>query len=231
MIKGCIIALAVTLAFFHFTSVDLWFQSLFFNTETGLWVLSKQEPIIRFLLYDGPRWFLIAAGLAALFLLAGQKWIEWARIRRRGLAIVALSIMLVPTTTALLKEVTNVACPSKLETFGGTLPHVDVFDFYPDGTRPAGVQRCFPASHASAGFSLLSLIFLFRQKRTRLVVGAAALSAGTLMGACKLAIGDHFLSHTVVSLEIAVLIITMIRVATDRFRLRGSRNGVDQTAL
>jgi len=217
MIKGCIFALVVTLAFFHFTHADLWFQSMLFNAESGQWILSKQEPVARFFFYDGPRVLIAVLGVVALALLASQKWIEWARLHRHGLAIVALSLALVPTTTALLKEATNVACPRKLEAFGGSLPHVDVFDTYPEGSRPEGKQRCFPASHASAGFALLSLIFLFRQKRTRLIVGGGTLVTGLVMGAYKMAIGDHFLSHTIVSLEIAILIIALIVAATGRF--------------
>ncbi len=216
MIKLCFAALAATLALFHWTSADLWVQSFFFNATTGHWVWSKQEPISHFLLYDGPRLLLGLIGVAALVLFAAQKWVSWARHYRRGLLIVALSVALVPTTTALLKEATNVACPRKLEEFGGKLPHVDVFEIYPEGTRPESRQRCFPASHASAGYSLLSLVFLFRRKRSKVLAGITALAAGSAMAIYKMSIGDHFLSHTIVSLEIAILIIALISIGTNR---------------
>ncbi|MEQ9491818.1 MAG: phosphatase PAP2 family protein [Alphaproteobacteria bacterium] len=217
MIRGCIAALAATLALFHWTSLDLRFQSLLFNAETGQWILSKQEPIARLVFYDGPRLMLIVAGIAALLLLAGQKWIGWARNHRRGLIILVLSLALVPTTVAVLKKATNVACPGKVEQFGGPLPHVDVFDTYPDDARPDAVQRCFPAGHASGGYALLGLIFLFRRPGLRVAAGSGAIAAGSLMGAYKMAIGDHFLSHTIVSLELAILIVAVIAVTVKRF--------------
>lgn len=217
MIRLSIATLAVTLALFHWTSLDLQLQSLLFEAETGHWVLSKQEPVARLLFYDGPRLAIILIGIAALALLAGQKWINWVRDHRRGLVIVALSLALVPATANTLKKATNVACPSKLQQFGGPLPLVDVFEPYPEGTRPASTQRCFPAGHASAGFALLSLIFLFRRKRAKLVAGIGAAVAGSLMGGYKMAIGDHFLSHTLVSLELAVLIVAVTAAVVNRY--------------
>ncbi len=58
--------------------------------------------------------------------------------------------------------------------------------------------RCWPAGHASAGFSLLAVYFFARHFAPKLAVKALvfALSMGLVMGLAQQVRGAHFMSHT-----------------------------------
>lgn len=67
------------------------------------------------------------------------------------------------------------------------------------GTGDGGSGHCFPAGHASAGFSFVSGWFAFRRAGQRRLAGrwlGAALAAGLLLGLAQQARGAHFMSHT-----------------------------------
>jgi membrane-associated PAP2 superfamily phosphatase len=76
--------------------------------------------------------------------------------------------------------------------------------------RPNKRQRCFPAAHASGGFALLSLYFLFKKRRNRRLALGFALTLGWLMGGYKMVVGDHFISHTLITMELAWLLINFV---------------------
>jgi MYXO-CTERM domain-containing protein len=133
-----------------------------------------------------------------------------ARQYNRPLLVALLSIIIVPAVVAELKTLTNVPCPRSIQAFNGDLPHVSVFDSWPEGTRPKDIQRCFPASHASGGFALMALVLLGHTRRQRLAIVSGTLAIGWIMGGYKMLVGDHFLSHTVVSMLLAWLIISLI---------------------
>jgi len=89
--------------------------------------------------------------------------------------------------------------------FGGRqVPHVRVLEHYPADflARRAGSQigrGCsFPAAHASGGFALFAFFFILpgRWKWAGVVLG---LGAGWSMGVYKMLIGDHYLSHTLIT--------------------------------
>jgi membrane-associated PAP2 superfamily phosphatase len=73
------------------------------------------------------------------------------------------------------------------------------------------------AGHASGGFALLSLFFLFKTARKSIGVVLFALTIGWSMGLYKMAIGDHFLSHTIITMLIAWLIILIVYKSTNYF--------------
>ena len=119
-------------------------------------------------------------------------------------------MILVPSLVRSLKATINIACARDLAEFGGSISYACVFDTYPDDVRPNEQQACFPAGHASGGFALMSLYFLFDSVRSRRRVLFCAITLGWLMGGYKMAIGDHFFSHTVVTMLLAWLIIRLI---------------------
>ena len=132
------------------------------------------------------------------------------------LILVFLSLLIEPASVTGLKATTNVACPSALMEFGGEIPYVGLLQHYSSAGRPAQRQNCFPAAHASGGFALLALFFLFKSPRNRRRAIYVALGAGWLMGAYKMAIGDHFVSHMLVSMLWAWFVINIIVVADNR---------------
>jgi len=210
-------ALVVTLVVFGFSDLDIVVQNLLYDETTGKWFLDKQEPVARALFYTGPKALIIVFGVCCFLALAFSNWLPWAARRRRALIVVVLSLIVVPSLVGGLKSLTNVACPTNLEEYGGTIPHVRLFDFYPEDLRPAATQRCFPAGHASGAFALFSLIFLFERRRSQVLAAGGAFAAGAILALYKMAIGDHFVSHTLVALELAVLLVSQIAAASYRF--------------
>lgn len=206
-------ALLLTLGIFGFTDLDLAVQDRLFDAPTASWLWDKQEPIARLFFYTGPKLALIfLAAVCLLMLLASNHW-EFARKRRQGLAVLLISLIIIPATAGFLKTATNVACPARSDRYGGNVPTVSLFERYPTDTRPADRQRCFPAGHASGGFALFALVFLFEGRAARKGAVGLALAVGGAMAAYKMAIGDHFLSHTLVTMELAALIVALIGMA------------------
>ncbi len=216
-------ALALLFCFilFELTPLDIWLQQWFYDGRQQAWLWSKEEPVARLLLYNGPKALLILFALALMTSLAFCR--RWRRLSAhcRGIRIVVLSLMLVPMSVSVLKATTNVACPRSLQAFDGELPYVKVLESYPPGSRPDSRQRCFPAGHASGGFALMSLMFLFRTPQRRRYALLFGLSAGWITGFYKMVIGDHFFSHTLISMLLAWFVINLIVLAEGRiFRQR-----------
>lgn len=90
------------------------------------------------------------------------------------------------------------------------MPYVPLFAAYPEGQRPDRRQRCFPAGHASGGFALLVLYHLPRRPRRRWPWMFPGLVAGGLTGGYKMVIGDHFLSHTLVTALLAWMLVGLL---------------------
>ena len=63
--------------------------------------------------------------------------------------------------------------------------------------------KCFPAAHASAGFSLYGLAFLPTLQKHRYKIFVIVTVLGWTMGLYKMSFGDHFFSHTLVSMLLA----------------------------
>lgn len=204
-IIGTTALLMVCLLVFEFTPLDLIVQEWFYLPGQEHWVLAKDGPILRFFLYDGIKVVLFLFTFSLLGLLIASNKYPWIKPYNAGLRVVVLSMIAVPLTISILKATTNMACPVKLQPFGGSLPYVGLFS-----NAPYVGQRCFPAGHASGGFALLSMVFLFQSQINKLRSLLLALVVAWMMGIYKMAIGDHFLSHTIVSMLCAWLIINVI---------------------
>lgn len=143
----------------------------------------------------------------------------WSWLRRFQLRVVALSAVLVPAATSLLKQASDSHCPWDLERYGGTEPYVGLFEHLPVGIS-AG--QCMPGGHASSALWLISLSVFFIPHR--LVRAASVLAAFLVMGIgvgwLQQLRGAHFLTHTLWSAWIAVLIVFLITTCLDRWPRR-----------
>ena len=202
--------IAFTVLLFHWNSIDLWVQDFFYNADLKQWLVDRDQALPKLILYDGiKRFFVISVLVLAVVVVAFRKN-SVIKAYKQGLMIVILSCLLVPLVVGGLKAVTNTPCPKDITHFNGQLPYVGVLDSYPAGTRPAEEQRCYPAAHASGGFALLSVFFLFKTRKNKIIATSLAMSTGWIIGFYKMLIGDHFLSHTIVSMLLAWLIILII---------------------
>ncbi len=210
-------ALFACLVFFESTNIDLFLQSLFYDNDTHSWILNQPPRFIRFLFYDGIKKLLVIFALSILLALILFPANKTVRTYRKGLVIVLLSLLIVPSVTGILKATTNVGCPRDIKQFSGTYPYVRLFESYPQGTQPDEPLRCFPAGHASGGFALMSLYFLFSRRENRKCGLLTGITLGWLMGGYKMLIGDHFFSHTVISMLLAWLLINLITMLLSLF--------------
>lgn len=208
-------ALLGTLIVFQVSDLDRLVQAHFYDAGTARWIWDRHEVIGKAVLYDG---FRIAVGLYGvgliLALVIGYRR-GWSEFARKGLWIALLTVVLLPSLVGGLKQVTNLACPRAIVDYGGEVPFIHLFDSRPSETRED--HQCFPAGHASGGFALLALPLLSRSPRRRgwLVVGA--LTVGWIIGIYKMMIGDHFLSHTIVTMWLAWLIVYGLKYLFDRW--------------
>ncbi len=212
---GSLFLLSATILVFEFSSLDMYLQHFLYNSLSQHWTVDASDPLWRNIFYVYPKKliFLFAAVIASF----GVYWwkkkthLEW----RRGCVRVLLSL----TTVVLLaiggKEVTRVHCPNALKEFGGAAPYVKLLEKYPsDYNDKRG--NCFPAGHASGGFALFSLYFLFRQKKYQRLGWAIGFVLGWAMGGYQMLKGAHFLSHTLVTMFLSLVLISAIHLALER---------------
>lgn len=199
------LALIFIVLLFEFSSLDMWIQGWLYHPAADAWVLEKHSEVLKLLFYDGPKGLLILMAIMTVPALVICARKEALRIYCPGLVTVLLTIVVTVVLVGWLKAVTNVPCPKDLQYFGGVYPYSTFMHHLPfaAGLKPV---RCFPAGHASGGFALLSLFFLFRQPRNRWIGFGAGMALGWVLGIYKMLIGDHFLSHTLVTMSLAWLV-------------------------
>ena len=204
------ILLISVIAIFQFTDLDIFIQSFFYNFDTKNWLIDKDEPILKFFFYDGIKNLLILFAVAILFSLIFLRKKEFIQEYKKGLIIVLLAAIFVPVIIGSLKAITNTPCPCNIIYFNGTYPDIKVFDSYPKDFIQTSKAKCWPAGHSSGGFALMALFFLFKNPINQKLAFAVALIIGWSMGTYKMLLGDHFLSHTIITMLMAWLTILII---------------------
>lgn len=218
-----VLSLIAVILFFGLSNVDIWVSTHFYNPNTHQWIVDSNDPIPKLIFYDGIKRLLIIVGI---LLLLGSALL-WKRPffkpYRRGIVIVLFSSVLVPVVVGSLKAVTNMPCPKNIEIFGGAYPHTCVWEKYTTQECRLEKQKCWPAGHASGGFALLSMVFLFRSRKAKIMAASMAMVIGWSMGTYKMLIGDHFISHSIITMILAWLIILVTARAVDRWGSRSLR--------
>lgn len=194
------------------TAFDTFFQTPFYS-ENG-WVISRSfHSEWKALLYTCPKVLIGTTG--GVFLLVFLTSV-FCRRRAEALAdwkkpalLVALSIAIVPLAIAALKAVTGVYSPVDLLPYGGKHPYIGLVEQLWLHGQPAG-GRSFPAGHASGGFALMALYYLPLTSFWKKSLLFAGFSAGWLMGLYQMGRGEHFMSHTLTTMFLALLIITSL---------------------
>lgn len=137
--------------------------------------------------------------LAWLLALALSLAVWWpvgplVRLPRRRRLELAAGALLAALLVFLMKKSSLTSCPWDLAEFGGAARHVPHWSPLADG----GTGQCFPAGHASSGFSFATGYFAWRDTSARIARGwlAASAAAGLLFGFAQQWRGAHFMSHT-----------------------------------
>jgi len=200
-------ALLIAFAGFEYSNIDLAVQDHLYDFDHHRWLIDGGNPLLGAILYSGPKFALIAVGVAAIVLaIAPARWrarLNLDQGHRRDLAILVLTLGAIPALIGWSKSVTNVFCPYEIRRYGGAVPYVKVLARHPVEDRPESCGHCFPAGHASGGFALIAFAGLARSRRGQAIALAIGVTAGTLMGAYQMAKGSHYLSHTVITALVA----------------------------
>jgi len=204
------ILLVFCIVFFAYSDLDMLVQDNFYNFNTHKWILDSHDEPYRFIFYDGIKKLLIAIAVSLLISLAFVKKSKLINEYKKGIIVVVLSAILVPLTVGTLKKYTNMPCPESEIRYDGEYPKTKVWQSYTKEFQNLDSCKCWPAGHASGGFALLSLFFMFKSRRNKKIALFISMSVAWSMGLYKMMVGDHFLSHTVITMVLAWLIILII---------------------
>jgi membrane-associated PAP2 superfamily phosphatase len=205
-------ALALLLTWLgRYTNVDLVLADAVFDFSRNEFPLRSHWFFDEFM-HHTMKALAIAAGLVPMAALCAD-WLARRRLlehdTRKTLMVIAASAVLVPLCVSALKAVSMHHCPWSLARYGGFEPYLRIFD-----SLPAGVSsgHCFPAGHASSALWIpsVALFWLPRQPAKALAMFILGLVPGLALGLSQQARGAHFLTHTLWSAWIAMLIIVVL---------------------
>ncbi|MBA5778640.1 phosphatase PAP2 family protein [Stappia sp. F7233] len=206
-LTACLIYIAVISAFFLvFPGVDIAVSRAFWSPETGF-PAAQSDFLVR-LRHLGPhlvRLIAIAAGAVILVKLA---WPDRPPLLPLRVPLFLLSTLaLAPgiVVNAVLKDNWGRPRPRMVEIFGGDAPYVPVWHI-----ADYCEKNCsFVSGEASSGIWLVSLAFLVPAAwRKAVVVPTLALAFALSLN--RVAFGGHFLSDTMLSWGITLLVILLI---------------------
>jgi len=205
-----LILLVLSVVLLGISNVDSIVQDLLYNIQTQQWILSKSDQPYHLIFYKSIKILLILISTLLLASLLFFRKIKIVIQYKKGLMIVLFSLIFVTTISVEIKKYSNMPCPKHQIHYGGKYPDTVVWESYPKPYDSFQKTKCWPAGHASAGFALLSLFFLFKRKRNKYIGLIIGLSLGWSMGIYKMLIGDHYFSHTFISMLLAWFIILII---------------------
>lgn len=183
----------VLLVVFETTPLDRMISDVFYDPAAREFPL-RRDWFLEQIVHRGGKYLvvLVALGALATFALSFVR----ARVRplRRPALYVVLCLALGPGLVAGLKTLTNKHCPYDLALYGGFAEYARLLAAAPAGQAPG---RCFPGGHASGGFALMALYFVWRRRRPGWAAAAlvGGFAYGFTLGFGRLMQGAHFLSH------------------------------------
>jgi lipid A 4'-phosphatase len=190
IVYGAAFAIAAAL-FSLFPGIDLWASGLFYHPGPGFF-LGDWWPIRAIYTAVPHVTEAMVVGVPALFFLGLLRRRPIWRIDGRAAVFLLLALALGPglLVNTVLKDHWGRARPSQVTTFAGT-------QHFTPALLPSDqcARNCsFPAGHPAIGFSLVSFAFLVRVPQRRRLAVSAAVMAGAVIGAARMAQGGHFLS-------------------------------------
>lgn len=195
-----------------YSDYDLYIQDLFYDNNTKNWIITKalHKQYFTYLFYSGFKAVVIVLVLVLITRLIKAFYNKQKGSVKLRLIAALLTMVLITSSISIGKMITNVYTPRQLEMYGGKYPYVRIIDPYPKDFVQINRGRGFPAGHSTAGFALLGLIFLYRDKKRKTNVYAIGMIAGWVSGIYQMLRGEHFLSHTLFTMfaSIIMLVIT-----------------------
>lgn len=184
-------ALAVLTVIFRITSLDLMVSHLFFSAEQGFFL--KKNSVAVFFYNKGNIPAFALAGLSILLVIKGRTQKEkkyWSKSGLFFLVFLLLGPGLIVHTV--FKDNWGRPRPRDIIEFDGEHNYLKVWQ-----KGAAGQGKSFPSGHAAIGYFMMAPFFVFYprgRKRLALLFLILGFSYGSVMGACRVMEGAHFLS-------------------------------------
>jgi lipid A 4'-phosphatase len=187
-----LILIVCTILFRKF-NLDIQIQDHFFKVETG-WFLKSSQPWL--FLYDFGNLPALILSVASLILLS-VSFFKLSLTKYRKIFIFMTIVMAIGPgllVNSILKDNWGRPRPRDIIEFGGNYNYEKVLEIDPDSKG-----KSFPCGHASMGFYLMTLFFIFRKNRKLiayffLFIG---LIYGGLIGLARIVQGGHFASDVI----------------------------------
>ncbi len=175
-----------------------------FQLQGGQWLL-KEHWLTETLLHQAVRQLNQLVVLILLVYWLGHFIFGTRSKHQQALGLLLLSLACSYISIALLKKFIPMECPWDLQQFGGNQPFIGLFS-----TRPAALapNQCFPAGHASIGYSWLASYYFLLLVRPSLAKAGlwCSIGLGLLLGFTQQLRGAHFISHDIATAAICWLI-------------------------
>tara|TARA_R110001599_G_scaffold161454_1_gene350089 strand:+ start:295 stop:915 length:621 start_codon:yes stop_codon:yes gene_type:complete len=174
-------------------NIDFTLADFIYRLQGNTWAW-KEALITQDVLHKGGKWLSLAMGLGTLFLLILSTMVTRLKEYRTPLLYLFSATLLAALLVATIKHLVSMECPWDLIRYGGDRGFIGLLDIRPP-SMPA--SACFPAGHASAGYTWIALYFFFAAIRPhwRWAGLALGLGLGLTFGLTQQLRGAHFLSH------------------------------------
>lgn len=185
---------------------DLALARVVYAAEGGRWLL-KDHWLTQTVIHESGLRFSVALLLLVWVLAVASVLFPRWRVARAPLIYLAFVLPLSPIVVTVLKSSLPVSCPWDLEFFSGATPWQGGWWGAVTGQGGAQESGCFPAGHASGGYTFVALYFALRNSlpRWRFAGLAFGLLLGLTYDVAQQLRGAHFLSHGLWTLAISWL--------------------------
>ena len=183
----------VAMSAFSFLNIDFTLTDYVYRLQGNTWAW-KDALITQDVVHKGGKWLSLTMGLVTLLLLILSTSINRLKDYRTPLLYLFSAALLSTLLVAMIKHLVSMECPWDLVRYGGERDFIGLLTMRP-ASMPA--SACFPAGHASAGYTWMALYFFFASVRPhwRWAGLALGLGLGLTFGITQQVRGAHFLSH------------------------------------
>lgn len=183
----------ITMSIFSILNIDVALADFIYRLQGNAWAW-KDTLITQDILHTGGKWLSLAMGLVTLLLLILSTVVTRLKAYRTPLLYLFSATLLSALLVATIKHLVSMECPWDLVRYGGARDFIGLLNMRPS-SMPA--STCFPAGHASAGYTWIAFYFFFAAIRPnwRWAGLALGLGLGLTFGITQQFRGAHFLSH------------------------------------
>ncbi len=182
--------------FLAYPQIDLIISSYFYNNSAGFYLANAT---FAKLIYKATIIVTAVFSIALLVLFIADTVFkkEFLGIKKKIIAYLLITLILGPglVVNIIFKNNWGRARPVQIEQFGGEKKFTPPFI----KTDQCEKNCSFTSGHAAAAFFFISLVPLFRDKKTKILVALAAISWGVIVGFVRILQGGHFLSDVIFS--------------------------------